>query len=78
MGKGVAAAVVVLGLVFGALGFHWVTYAGRHDRTFCVLAKDQLSFSDTLLTADSQLAFALQHPLLATQIVAGKGSCLNR
>ena len=70
-------AVLLLSLA-GALGFHWVTYPNAHGRTFCMIAKDNLSFADTFLSADSQLAFAFKHPMLAGQIVVGQGYCVAR
>ena len=62
----------------GALGFHWVTYPNANGRTFCMIAKDHLSFADTFLSADSQLAFAFRHPVLAGQIIVGQGYCAGR
>ncbi len=78
MGKAVAALVIAIVVILGSLGFHWVSYSGGHSHVFCVLPKDQLSFHDTWISADSVLAFALQHPLLEAQIVSGQGWCSGR
>jgi hypothetical protein len=78
MGKAVAALVILITVLLGSLGFHWIGYSGGHGRVFCILPKDQLSFHDTWLSADSVLAFTLQHPLLEAQIASGQGWCAGR
>ena len=72
------APVALLLALAGALGFHWITYPNGNGRTFCLVAKDHLSFADTFLSADSQLAFAFKHPVLAGQVVVGQGYCAGR
>ena len=76
--KGLLIPAVLLLALAGALGFHWITYANANGRTFCLIAKDNLSFADTFVSADSQLAFAFRHPVLAGQIVVGQGYCVGR
>lgn len=73
------ALIVTLVIIFAAiLGFHWISFPGPHGQTLCVLAKDHPSFDETYVSGDSQVFFALRHPIFASQIASGKGVCLNR
>ncbi len=78
MRRGGSTLVTVILVLAATLGFHWVTYPTAHGRTFCVLPKDQLTFDGTFIDNESQIGFAVQHPILASRISSDHGWCINR
>jgi len=59
------------------MGFHWMRIGTGHERRVCVMTKDRLSFEGTFLSADSEVLFAIEHPLLWTRVARGDAECLR-
>jgi hypothetical protein len=78
MGKAIIALIAVVLLLAGTLGLRVITFPSDQGRVICVFTKDQLSFSDTLISAHGRMELVLEHPLLGARVLTGQGACVGR